>query len=161
MVEGALTQLIERSAAPAWAAVAAERVGETGPDVLARLRDDPALAEAFITVTSASRALTELCVAEPAALDVLADLDHAVNVEVDDTGSLRRWKRLELLRIAARDLLGLDDLVLVGQSLAALADGVLDAACRLADARDLAVIGMGKLGSSRPTPRPVSARLGR
>src|SRR5207237_4067533 len=36
----------------------------------------------------------------------------------------------------------------VGQSLAALADRVLDAACRLADARDLAVIGMGKLGGN-------------
>jgi [glutamine synthetase] adenylyltransferase / [glutamine synthetase]-adenylyl-L-tyrosine phosphorylase len=148
VVERALTQLIEHSAAPAWAAVAAERIGETGPEVSARLRDDRALAEAFITVTSASRSLTELCVAEPAALDVLADLDRALPHEVDDVDSLRRWKRLELLRIAARDLLGFDDLVAVGQSLAALADGVLQAACRLADARDLAVVSMGKLGGN-------------
>src|SRR5207302_3218321 len=118
------------------------------PDVFARLADDPGLAKAFVTVTSASRSLTELCLAEPAALDVLADLDRAVPRDVHDVDTLRRWKRLELLRIAARDLLGIDDLTAVGQGLAALAEEVLRSACRLADASALAVIGMGKLGGN-------------
>ena len=68
VAEGTLAKLIERSAAPAWAAVAAERIRESDPSVEARLRDERELARAFVTVTSASRALTELCLAEPAAL---------------------------------------------------------------------------------------------
>ena len=146
MTEQGLAQLIEHSAAPAWAAVAAERMAETDPGVAARLRADGRLAEAFVTVTSASRALTELCVAEPAGLDVLDDLDHRLPLAGSDVDTLRRWKRLELLRIAARDLLEIDDLERVGQALAAMADEVLGAACTLAGAGGLAVIGMGKLG---------------
>ena len=146
MADRALAQLIERSAAPAWSAIAAERLGEADPTVVERLRDDTALAKAFVTVTSASRALTELCLSDAAALAVLADLDRPAPVTVEDVDSLRRWKRLELLRIAARDLLGLDDLAIVGRSLAAMANAVLRGSCRFADAPDLAVIGMGKLG---------------
>jgi glutamate-ammonia-ligase adenylyltransferase len=57
-------------------------------------------------------------------------------------------KRLGLLGIAARDLAGLDDLEQVGESLADLADAVLEAACRIAgDSAHLAVIGMGKHGA--------------
>ena len=148
MAERALTQLIEHSAAPAWAAVAAERIGDADPAVVDRFREDGGLAAAFVTVTSASRALTELCLADPVALDVLADLERPVSFDVDDTDALRRWKRLELLRIAARDLLGLDDLAAVGEGLAATADAVLRHAGRLAGAPDLVVIGMGKLGGN-------------
>src|SRR5947208_3835927 len=144
VAEGTLAKLIERSAAPAWAAVAAERIRESDPSVEARLRDERDLARAFVTVTSASRALTELCLAEPAALDVLADLDRRRALDDGDVDTLRRWKRLELLRIAARDLLGVDDLEAVGRALAGLADEVLGAACRLAAAPDLAVIGLGR-----------------
>ncbi len=146
MAERALTQLIERSAAPAWAAVATERIGENHPEAVARFADDRRLAEAFVTVTSASRSLTDLCLSDTAALDILADLDRPVLIDVEHTDSLRRWKRLELLRIAARDLLGIDDLIAVGQALAALAEGVLGHACMLAGTSGLAVIGMGKLG---------------
>src|ERR1019366_4736892 len=56
--------------------------------------------------------------------------------------------RLGLLGIAARDLAGLDDLEQVGESLAALADAVLEAACQIAGGgAHLAVIGMGKHGA--------------
>ncbi|MBV8161848.1 MAG: bifunctional [glutamine synthetase] adenylyltransferase/[glutamine synthetase]-adenylyl-L-tyrosine phosphorylase [Acidimicrobiia bacterium] len=148
MADRALAQLIERSAAPAWAAVAAERIGEQDPDAVARFREDSALAEAFVTVTSASRALTELCLSEPAALEVLAHLGERMVLHADDAVSLRRWKRLELLRVAARDLLGLDDLSAVGRALAAMADDVLRTACRLAAVPALAIVGMGKLGGN-------------
>jgi glutamate-ammonia-ligase adenylyltransferase len=144
----ALAQLIDRAAAPAWAGVAIERLRESNADAAARLDADPRLAEAFVTVTSASRSLTELCIADAAALDVLSDLDTRQPVEADDVDRLRRWKRLELLRVAARDLLGIDDLPDVGQALATLADDVLDASCQLAGASGLTVIGMGKLGGS-------------
>src|SRR5438445_4207510 len=76
----------------------------------------------------------------------LSDFPRGPPVDDADADGLRRWKRLELLRIAARDLLGIDDLTAVGRALAALADDVLRGACRMAAADGLAVIGMGKLG---------------
>jgi [glutamine synthetase] adenylyltransferase / [glutamine synthetase]-adenylyl-L-tyrosine phosphorylase len=148
VAERALTELIERSAAPGWAAIATERLGEADPTVVERFGDDPALAEAFVTVTSASRSLTELCLSDPAAVDVLAGLDEPLVFDIENADALRRWKRLELLRVAARDLLGIDDLAAVGQQLATMADVVLRHAVRLADAPSVAVIGMGKLGGN-------------
>ena len=50
--------------------------------------------------------------------------------------ALRRWKRREFLRIAARDLLGLADLPTVGRELAALAEVCLGAALALAEPDD-------------------------
>ena len=66
----------------------------------------------------------------------------------DDDRAVRRWKRRELIRIAARDLLGTADLPAVGRELAALASVCLDAAlpCRRLPTRPIAIIGMGKLG---------------
>src|SRR4029450_4444009 len=80
---------------------------------------------------------------------VLADLATAVPEGSDvDADGLVRWKRLEQLRIMARDLLGLDDLGTPTAALAELATAVLRAAVRIAgaDGGDIAVIGMGKLG---------------
>ena len=62
-----------------------------------------------------------------------------------------RWRArsdLEMLRIAARDLLGLDSFETVGAALADLAQRVLDGApcCFPTPQRPMAVIGMGKLG---------------
>ncbi len=145
-----LQTAIERSASPAVVAVALERLSDAVPGVQARLAGDHALRDAVFAVTAASRSLTELLMSEPAALEVLADLDHRpVRPEGDDPPEtwLRRWKRLELLRIAARDLTGLDELPAVGRALARLADEVLQAAAAAAGADPgLAVIGMGKLG---------------
>src|SRR3954469_17992496 len=113
-----LAAAVERSAAPALVRVAVERLGEDRPGVTGRLEDQPALADAFVAVTSASRSLTELVVTDPAAIEVLSDLGCRPVLHPDD--DLRRWKRLELLRIAARDLVGLDDLPAVGAGLARL-----------------------------------------
>ncbi|HEV3402169.1 MAG TPA: bifunctional [glutamine synthetase] adenylyltransferase/[glutamine synthetase]-adenylyl-L-tyrosine phosphorylase, partial [Acidimicrobiales bacterium] len=54
----------------------------------------------------------------------------------------------ELLRIAARDLTGVDDLPDVGRALATMAGHVFDGACAIAGADGLTVVGMGKLGGS-------------
>jgi glutamate-ammonia-ligase adenylyltransferase len=99
-------------------------------------------------VTSASRSLTRLLEADPAALDVLADLGTRVADAPADAAALVRGKRLELLRIAARDLTGLDPLEATGAALAELGRHVLAASLRLAGAERLAVIGMGKLGGA-------------
>jgi len=60
---------------------------------------------------------------------------------------LRRFKRRELLRVAARDLLGYASVEAVGRELAALAEACLEAALAwLAPGIPFAVIGMGRLG---------------
>jgi glutamate-ammonia-ligase adenylyltransferase len=149
----ALAGATERSAAPDAVVIALRRVMEERPDTAERLlvgREPSPLAHAFITVVGASNSLGRLCTADPAALDVLDALDHPVFIDASDPGALARSKRLELLRIAARDLLGEDDLEDVGRSLADMAAGVLDGAWSLATGEgrdsDFAVIGMGKLG---------------
>ena len=142
---------VERSAAPAEVSTAVARLADARPDAMARLTDDRQLLEAVVAVTAASRSLTDLCLTDAAALDVLSRLDDDVpSAGLDrDTRALARWKRLALLRVAARDLLGLDDLVVVGRHLATIATTVLRAAYTLAAAdAELAVIGMGKLGGA-------------
>jgi glutamate-ammonia-ligase adenylyltransferase len=144
----ALRELVERSAAPALVGVALDRLEDANPGARARLEADEGLAAAVVSVTAASRSLTDVCVNDPAALDVLSDLDHRCRPPVGSPSDeeLRRWKKLELLRIAARDLLRVDDLPVVGRALAQLAADVLEGACEAAGVSGLAVIGMGKLG---------------
>jgi len=148
-----LVAVAEHSAAPAAVTVALHRAVEERPGVADRLLDGrapSALAHAFTAVVAASNALGRLCAADPRAFDVLDDLDHPVAIDSTDTGALARSKRLELLRIAGRDLLGIDTLEDVGRSLADMADRVLQGAATIATNdsgdRGLAVIGMGKLG---------------
>ncbi|HEY6416697.1 MAG TPA: hypothetical protein VIX41_10680, partial [Acidimicrobiales bacterium] len=143
-----LSELIERSADPLAVRAALDRLdGSVGE----RLASDPTLAQAFVTTVAASRSAARLIHADPAAMAVLSDLATAVadggDVDVDVDG-LVRWKRLEQLRMVARDLLGLDDLETTTAALAGLARAVLRAAVRIAgaDGGDMAVIGMGKLG---------------
>ncbi|MGH2770665.1 MAG: bifunctional [glutamine synthetase] adenylyltransferase/[glutamine synthetase]-adenylyl-L-tyrosine phosphorylase, partial [Actinomycetota bacterium] len=147
-----LTEVVERSAAPAAVEIALDRLAERHPDLPPRLEADEALARAVVSVISASRSLTRVLMVDPDAIEVLADLDRRSPVRAESPEGLARWKRIELLRIAARDLLGRDGLELVGAALAQMADDVLGGACALtggsggAVAGDLAVIGMGKLG---------------
>jgi glutamate-ammonia-ligase adenylyltransferase len=141
-----LTDAVERSAAPVAVAVAIERLVDEHADLAARLESDAGLRDAIVAVTGASRALTDVCLRDPAAMDVLAALDRRPELEAADVDDLARWKRLELLRIAARDLLGRDRLEAVVQALAALAGDVLTAAWTFAGEPPLAVVGMGKLG---------------
>jgi glutamate-ammonia-ligase adenylyltransferase len=147
----ALAGAAERSAAPDTVTIALRRLIEERPGTVDRLLEDrhpSPLARAFIAVVAASNALGRLCTADPAAVDVLDDLDAPVAIDATDAMALARSKRLELLRIAARDLLGRDGLEDVGRSLADMAARVLNGAWSLADgaAEGLAIIGMGKLG---------------
>jgi glutamate-ammonia-ligase adenylyltransferase len=149
----ALTDAAERSAAPDAALIALRRVIEERPDDADRLLDGDGpspLAQALITVVAASNSLGRLCTADPAALDVLDSLGQTVTIDDADPVALARSKRLELLRIAARDLLGWDTLEDVGRALADMAARVLNGAWSLSTRRvpdtGLAAIGMGKLG---------------
>lgn len=141
-----LGDLVARSAAPASVALALERIVEHQPRAAARLAGDADLARAAVPVLAASRSLAGLLAVDAQALEVLAHLDRRPP-RGPGPEELVVWQRREFLRIAARDLLGLDALPAVGAALAALAQEVFAEACALAgEAQGLAVVGMGKLG---------------
>jgi [glutamine synthetase] adenylyltransferase / [glutamine synthetase]-adenylyl-L-tyrosine phosphorylase len=142
----ALADLVERCAAPTAVRAALDRLAEAQPELSGRLGDDPGLAGSLVAVLAASRSLTRLVESDDAALEVLADLDRRPPPDGASVDRLRRWKRLELLRIAARDLTRADDLTSTTALLSRLAADVLDVACLMEGADGLAVIGMGKLG---------------
>ena len=139
-VPAALDAQIERSANPTAVRTAVATLADAGR--VDRLVDDPALSSVAVAVIAASRSLTRVLLSEPAALDVLAALDRRPPVDPDH---VVRWKALEYLRTAARDLTGLDDLPATGRLLADLADDVLQVAVE--GIGDLAVIAMGKAGA--------------
>jgi len=155
-----LEAMADRSAAPDAVRGVLGRLLDERPEVADRLvhGDEPtALGRALVTLSAASNVLGRLCIADVDALDVLDDLGREPPWDETDADTLARSKRLGLLRIAARDLLGQDGLEEVGAALADQAGRVLDAAVRLAADTDgagaggeggqqLAVIGMGKLG---------------
>jgi glutamate-ammonia-ligase adenylyltransferase len=165
----AVAEVIERAAAPRQARLLLTRLVEAHPELADRLAADRLFVSALVALIDASRSLSEALIADVGLLTPLDDLDalgaecpheqyttkarQAVADDAEDPGrGLRRWKRQQLLRIAVRDLLGLADLPAVGRELASLAEGCLQAALALAEAKAggaglrVAVIGMGKLG---------------
>ena len=143
-----IDELVERSAAPASVRIAIERLTESDTGAGERMASDRRLAEAVVAVLAASRSLARLIESDPAAIDVLARLDEPPDAVPDTPAAVARWKRLDLLRIAARDLLGIDPLEVTAAELASQAGAVLAAAHRIAGEPQLAVIGMGKLGGA-------------
>lgn len=160
-----LDELIDGSADPVAVRTVVRRLdGELSQ----RLSRDRSLVRPFVAVAAASHSLSRLMETDPAALDVLSALDDrpevpssgnaaaepigANSIDTGDTAveveELVRWKRREYLRIAARDLLGLDPVETTTALLADMATDVLASAVRIVSASDLAVIGMGKLGGS-------------
>jgi glutamate-ammonia-ligase adenylyltransferase len=99
-------------------------------------------------VLASSPLLSPALFGDERALDRLADLDHAAPVEGGTADELTAWKQRELLRIAARDLLGEADFETTVASISTVATTTLTAALALADAERLAVVAMGKLGAS-------------
>lgn len=143
-----MEELADRSAAPTTVRTALTRLLQVHPTLEERLRHDPALARAMVAALGASRPFGVLLGVDPIAIEVLADLGHRPEVTAETEEQLLRWKQREELRIATRDLLGLDPLETTVAAIAEMARDVLDASCRLAGTSDLAVIGMGKLGGN-------------
>lgn len=153
---------IAESASPPTVAAALDHLVGRFPDAAGRLEADKRLRTRVVTVSAASNWLARLLASDPAALDVLEDLDTTPALSLPDGGSslptstareeravaLARWKQLEMLRIAARDLLAIDELEAVGAGLSRLANNAAAEALTIAGAPDsFAVIGMGKLGA--------------
>jgi glutamate-ammonia-ligase adenylyltransferase len=159
----ALAAAVERSADAASARTVVERLVENRPAVLALLERDETVRDGVVALACASRSLSSAFVADPSLLDCLLDrkalaherADADMRAEWDahhrahgsDEHELRHWKRAELLRIAARDLLGLADMPAVGRELAALAGVCLEVAVAIVDPPEpFAIVAMGKLG---------------
>jgi len=106
----------------------------------------PTVESAETVVRGASRSLGRLLDSDPDARSVLERLDTRAAIADHTVDALVQWKRHEFLRIAARDLLGLDAFERIAADLAAMTADVFDAAVRLVPVDGLAVIGMGKLG---------------
>jgi len=149
-VPAELLDAAARSAAPAVVARLLERLADERPDDLARLVEDDApstAGRALVAVAAASNSLGRVLVTDAEALGVLEDLSEPVDLSrTADADALAGAKRRELLRIAARDLLGHDDLAAVGRALADMAERVLARALALAGGPELCIVGMGKLG---------------
>ncbi len=143
-----LDEAIERSAAPGDSRRAIERLVDARPDAAKLLADDPDLIAATVAVTGLSRSLSRVVETDPEALSVLAALDQRVPIGTGTVDELVAAQRREELRIAARDLLGLDPLEVTVAAISAVAADVVRVALDLvaADGPPLAVIGMGKLG---------------
>jgi glutamate-ammonia-ligase adenylyltransferase len=142
-----LSDAIDRSASPASVHACIDRLVASGQPVVDHLFGNARLTTAVVAVTAASRSLCRLIEQRTAdAFTVLGALDRRPALDLRTADALLAWKQLEFLRIAARDLVGIDDLEATGHALARLAADVLDGACRLAGTHDLVVIGMGKMG---------------
>jgi len=155
-----LLAAIDHATDPIHAHAVMDQLAELAPEELATMATHAAARDACVAVICASRSLTRAFLREPALLGTLltldgeptesalrADVAHTLAGASDPADALRRWKQRELIRITARDLLGLADLASVGRELAALAQACLHGAVLIAAPTiPFAVIGMGKLG---------------
>jgi glutamate-ammonia-ligase adenylyltransferase len=140
------------------------------------LIDDPRALGLLIEVLGTSPFLGEILIRNPEYLhwlvsqidrsppeadDLLEEVDELIAREQDESGhldSLKRFKRRELLRIAARDILGRETLESATEQLSDLADVMTEQVLRVVERSVLAaagldrrpgsfvVLGMGKLG---------------
>ncbi|MEX0665022.1 MAG: bifunctional [glutamine synthetase] adenylyltransferase/[glutamine synthetase]-adenylyl-L-tyrosine phosphorylase [Acidimicrobiia bacterium] len=132
----------------------------------ATFRENPGAAARVCRILGSSRLIGDALLRQPEVVELLGDDDwlgrsHEPQELIDaaletlrwraDTDArragLRRFKRRELLRVAARDLVGLASIATTARELADLADACVEAAVRaLEPAVPFAVIGMGRLG---------------
>ncbi|RPH64738.1 MAG: hypothetical protein EHM89_00975, partial [Acidobacteria bacterium] len=140
------------------------------------LIDDPRALGLLIEVLGTSPFLSEILIrnpeylhwlvsqvdrSPPEAADLLEEIDELIDRVQDEAGhldALKRFKRRELLRIAARDILGRETLGSVTEQLSDLADVMTAEVLRIVEPSVLAnagldrrpgtfvVLGMGKLG---------------
>ncbi len=144
--------LVERSADPERVRAALARLVVTHPDVADEVARGSDLGVAVVAVLAASRSLGRLLADDAGALASLAPGAPRQEPARGGMPELVRWKRRELLRIAGRDLTGVDQLEQTTGALSGMAADVLAGALELATAPlgtddRLAVIAMGKLGA--------------
>ena len=169
-----LLTTLEKAAGPDGVLVNLERFSQSVRDRLTLYRDlaeHPRWMEILVSLFSGSQFLTEILLLNPDMFmrvvlprrlavrkrggKILEELRGALKENGDPAQAveiLRRYQRLELLRIGASDLLGLFDLGTVTAELSHLADGLTAASVDIAvretgkSPAGFAVIAMGKLG---------------
>jgi glutamate-ammonia-ligase adenylyltransferase len=158
----AVRRATERSADAAATRAGVERLAEAQPETIDALEAGGILLDAVVALAAASHSLFAALIQDRAATRMLSDrvalearatdadyeaLLADVSAADDPPAELRRRKRRALVRIAARDLLGMADLATTGLELAAIAQACLVVALEIAEPTvTMAVIGMGKLG---------------
>ncbi len=148
----AAQDLVERSADPGRVRGALVRLLDARPELEADLDEAGARAQSLVAVLAASRSLGRLLVVDAGAIEVLDPRRGPTPAPTGGVDEVVRWKRRELLRIAAADLTGRATLEETTDALSAMAAVVLDRVHRLvtedlAPGDQLSVIGMGKLGA--------------
>ncbi len=169
-----LVTSLRNSAAPDTALISLERFVRSLPGrarILRYFRSHVRSLEILITLFAGSRFLTEILLRHPESVSSLSrpwslavskrstEILEMAQAAVEGSGSglehddaVRRFQRLELLRIGACDLLGLFDLDAVTRELTALADGLASECLEAAEretgisADGFSVVAMGKLG---------------
>jgi glutamate-ammonia-ligase adenylyltransferase len=128
--------------------------------MVATFRDSPEAARRMCVLLGTTRLLHTAFEREPEAIRLLlseeafaprsrAELVERAGAVVGRRGGLLRLKESELLRTAARDILGTDSVEATAQSLSALAEAVLEAAlAALAPSVPMALVAMGRLGGA-------------
>ncbi len=163
-VPDAVRRLTSRSCEPERVKAAVRALLDDAPQLADLLAADPVLRRGTVGVVELSTSLARWLGRDPWILESLAGDDLTAEA---DSGSLlrswaaldgnvaarlRRWKRRELVRIVARDAMGLADLPTVVAEVSALADACLRRALTeatrtaAAPSQPIAVIGLGKLG---------------
>jgi glutamate-ammonia-ligase adenylyltransferase len=158
----AVRRAIERSADASAARTGIERLLEAQPEWADALAAGGTLLDAVVAIAAASRSLLAALINDRDAVEVISERDALAAPATEDDyetllvgvtdaddppAELRRCKRRSLVRIAARDLLGMADLRTTGRELAALAQACLGGALDIVGPRvTMAVIAMGKLG---------------
>jgi glutamate-ammonia-ligase adenylyltransferase len=177
-----LGSLLASAPDPDAAIAGLERLARDRPEVLVRLARLPAALPLLTAVFSASRFLADAVATHPEWIEELiasGELDRLLTAEdyrvrlerelpagVPASVSLARFRRRQILRIVARDAMGLATLAETTLELSALADAVLEVTCRRIlqelyrkhglprpapgqegpDPASFAVIALGKLG---------------
>jgi [glutamine synthetase] adenylyltransferase / [glutamine synthetase]-adenylyl-L-tyrosine phosphorylase len=135
--------------------------------LVSAFRESPEAARRLCLLLGSSRTLAEAIERNPELIPTVGDDDAFAptqrDILVTEAGErLRRndnegWRRAQLVRvrqdqqvrIAARDLLGVDDVVATGRALAGLSEALLEAALEIIDpAMPFSIVGMGRLGGA-------------
>ncbi len=148
-----VSDVVERSADPDRVRASLARLVDVHPSLVAEVEAGSSTGAALVAVLAASRSLGRLLLEDASAAAMLDPHAERAEPPMTENHDLVAWKRRELLRIAGRDLTGVDLLERTTGALSAMAADVLAGAHRLATATlgrgdRLAVVGMGKLGGA-------------
>ncbi|TDV35413.1 bifunctional [glutamine synthetase] adenylyltransferase/[glutamine synthetase]-adenylyl-L-tyrosine phosphorylase [Actinophytocola oryzae] len=175
----ALLDMFANTPDPDGGLLAYRKVSEalaTTPWYLRVLRDEPAVVERLARLLGTSKLVPELMVRAPEVLQLLGDQDKLAGRDPDEAArslrqavnrhgylpnavtAARSFRRHELLRIAAADLLGFMDTPAVCRALSTVWSAVLQATLAAVDRAEavaagtryatIAVIGLGRLGGA-------------